>query len=97
MKNEQRAEYVTRETILRLLSDDEIARVSTAETAPQLAFGDEYVDLDEPDRGVCRADGKGTAPMGQLLPRAAVQEKTWRDIVILLTAHRIEGVGVRPS
>jgi hypothetical protein len=34
---------------LKLLSDDDIARVSTAETAASLAEGDEYVDLDAPD------------------------------------------------
>ena len=55
MNNDIRKEYVTRDTILRLLSDDEIAHVSTAKTAAGLADGDEYVDLDTPDWGVQRA------------------------------------------
>ncbi len=44
-----RSEYITRESILKLLSDEEIARISTAETAKALAVGAEYVDL-EADR-----------------------------------------------
>jgi hypothetical protein len=86
----KRTEYVTRDTILRLLSDDEIARVSTAESAIQLVDGDEYVDLRQPDQGVRKALGPATAPMGDVLPRKAVQEQTWRQIVGLLSAHRAE-------
>ena len=90
MKTNERTEYVTRDTILKLLSDEEIARVSTAETAIHLADGDEYVDLEEPDQGVRRALGKATAPMGHLIPRKAVHQHTWRQIVSLLSAHRAE-------
>jgi len=82
-----RTEYITRDAILKLLSDDEVARVSTAETAPQLEEGDEYVDLETPHQGVRRAAGKPTTPMGRVLPRNAVQEKTWREIVMLISAH----------
>jgi hypothetical protein len=92
MNHDRRTETITRDTLLRLLSDDEIARVSTAETGC-LAAGDEYVDLGEPDKGVCRADGSTTTPMGRVLPRAAVQERTWREIEILLAAHEIEAAG----
>ena len=88
MNNDIRKEYITRDTILRLLSDDEIARVSTAETATGLADGDEYVDLDAPDWGVQRAPERPVTPMGHVLTRKAVLDKTWRDIVILLAAHR---------
>ena len=90
MKDEKRADYVTRDTIMRLLSDEEIARVSTAETAMRLADGDEYVDLDHPDLGVRRANGVATAPMGHVLPQKAVQKHTWDQIVGLLAAHRAE-------
>ena len=90
MKSEKRAENITRYTILRLLSDEEIARVSTAETAERLADGDEYVDLEQPDRGVRRAEGVATAPMGDVLPRKAVRAHTWDQIVGLLSAHRAE-------
>lgn len=86
----KRTDYVTRDTILRLLSDDEVARVSTAEAATHLVDGDEYVDLREPNQGVRRALGLATAPMGDVLPRKAVQEPTWRRIVGLLSAHEAE-------
>ena len=37
MANNKRIEYVTRDSILKLLSDDEVASVSTAETAARLS------------------------------------------------------------
>ena len=86
-KNEVQADYVTRETLLKLLSDHEVASVSTAETAAYLADGDEYVDLEKPDRGVLKALGKSTAPMGHVLSKKAVQDKTWRKIVALVSEH----------
>ena len=84
MKDDTRKEYVTRDTILKLLSDEETARVSMAETAAGLADGEEYVDLEKPDLGVRRAPGQPTVPMGRVLPRKAVHERTWREIEILL-------------
>ena len=90
MKTAERAEYITRDTILRLLSDQEIACVSTAETATHLADGEEYVDLGEPDRGVRLAHGIATSPMGHILARKAVRDQTWDQIVGLLSAHRAE-------
>jgi hypothetical protein len=85
MKADNRTTYVTRETILQLLSDDEVATVSTAETAPRLSAGDEYVDLEHLDDGVRRAGG-AIAPMGRLLPRKAVHDRTWAKILTNLPA-----------
>jgi hypothetical protein len=85
MKNDDRAAYVVRDAILKLLSDDEVARVSTAETAPRLANGDEYLDLEHLDQGVRRAGGTAT-PMGPVLPRNAVHPDTWSAILARLTA-----------
>ena len=96
MKNDVRTEYVTRDAVLKLLSDEEIARVGTAETAPSLTEGDEYVDLEAPDQGVRRAAGKPT-PMGRVLPRKAVNENTWNKIVSLLARHRAAPGPSRPS
>ena len=62
MNTNAKAEHVTRENILMLVSDDEVARVSTAETAPRLAEGDEFLDLDQLERGVQRADGVRPEP-----------------------------------
>ncbi len=90
MNNEKRAQYVTRNSILKLLSDGEVARVSLAETVARLADGDEYVDLEKLERGVQKALGDGTTPMGLVLPRKAVLEKTWEEIVSLLSVDRAD-------
>ena len=87
MKTDKRTDYVSRDSILKLLSDDEVASVSTAETAAKLADGDEYVDLTQLAQGVQRAHGTGT-PMGRVLPRKAVHEKTWSDILTQLQVRR---------
>lgn len=88
MKNEKRVAYVTRDHIMKLLSDDEIASVSTAETASALAKGDEYIDLEKLDAGVLRAGAnmKKATPMGAVLTRKAVQPSTWTKIVTQLAA-----------
>lgn len=83
----RKIQYVTRDHILKMLSEEEVDRVSTAETAVRLADGDEYVDLEQLDRGVQRAHG--AAPnMGRVLPRKAVLETTWSKIVTELAASR---------
>jgi hypothetical protein len=72
---------------LTLLSDDEVASVSTAETAVALAEGDEYLDLTQLDRGVRRAAGASTA-LCNVLPRRAVCEATWNKVLTELEAYR---------
>lgn len=79
------AEYVTRDRILKLLSDDEVAKVSTAETALHLSEGDEYIDLCRLDRGVSCADGVAI-PIRNVLPRKAVLAETWINILGQLNA-----------
>ncbi len=86
MSNDKRADYVIRDHILGLLSDVEVASVSNAETAPRLANGDEYVDLEHIEQGVQRA-GASATPMGRVLPKKAVHEDTWTKILSHLTAH----------
>ena len=73
-----------RDGIMKLLSDEEVASVSTAETAVKLADGDEYVDLEQLDQGVRRAQSSPT-PMGRVLPRKAVHQDTWAKILVELT------------
>jgi hypothetical protein len=87
MKDDERTAYITRDTVLKLLSDDEVARVSTAETAMRLTDGDEYLDLEHLDQGVRRADGTAS-PMGRVLPRKAVRAETWSKILMQLAAPR---------
>jgi hypothetical protein len=80
MKNEQRTEYLLRNAIMNLLSDEEVARVSTAETAERLRDGDEYLDLEQLSDGVRRVPPVRT-PMGRVLPRYAVHKDTWTKIL----------------
>ena len=84
MTNAKRAEQVTRDTILKLLSDEETARVSTAETASRLTDGAEYVDLERLDQGVQRAKGAAGVTMGHVLPRSSVSKETWSKILAQL-------------
>ena len=86
MTESKRAEHVARESILKLLSSEEIARVSTAEAASQLSQGEEYLDLEHLDQGVKRAQGTTKVSMGQVLPRSAVGAETWIRILAQLTA-----------
>jgi hypothetical protein len=88
MNPEKLTEYLTRDSLLRLLSDDEVASVSTAETAPRLASGDEYLDLEQLARGVQRAPVAGAA-MSRILPRKAVREATWSAILARLPAVKV--------
>lgn len=80
MTSDNRADYKLRDSILKLLTDDEVAKVSTAETAPALAEGAEYLNLEKLDEGVSRADGE-SVPIGRVLPRAAVPAATWSKIL----------------
>jgi hypothetical protein len=82
MKTENRTENLTRDSIMKLLSDNEIASVSTAETG-RLSGGDEYLDLEHLDRGIRRAPGTATA-MGNVLAKNAVAEATWNKILTQL-------------
>ena len=79
-----RADYVSRDALLKLLSDEEIARVSTAETAAGLTQGDEYVDLEHLDQGVRRADPAIKVAMGHAVPRSAVSAASWARILAQL-------------
>ena len=86
MSDAERREQVTRDSILKLLSDEENARVSTAETASGLIEGEEYLDLEDLDQGVQRAKAStAKARMGHVLPRSAVSEETWGKILVQLT------------
>lgn len=88
MAIDQRTEFVTRDRILKLLADDEVAKVSMAETAAHLLVGDEYLDLEQLEQGVQRAGGTAT-PMGRALPRKSVHPTTWSKILAALATPRV--------
>jgi hypothetical protein len=80
MSQPRKSDYETRDAILQLLSDDEVARVSTKEGETQLADGEEYIDLAAPDNGIRSVHGAMQLTMGQVLPRSAVSADTWAKI-----------------
>jgi len=57
-----------------------VAKVSTAEDAPRLVEGDEYVDLEDLDSGVQLVQATPRTAPGHALPRSAVSEATWAKI-----------------
>ena len=84
MTNSQSAALSNRDAILKLLSDEENAKVSSAEDGQSLVTGQEYVDLERLDIGVQRAMLPSKTAMGSVLPRSSVLPDTWNKIVALL-------------
>jgi hypothetical protein len=80
MTLDTRSTLELRDSILKLLSDAEIAKVSTAEAAPSLADGDEYIDLERLAEGVSTVDGD-PIPSGRILARVEVNPETWTEIL----------------
>jgi hypothetical protein len=72
---------LTREAVLRLLTDAEVEKVSRAAGEPRLIEGDEYVDLGDPDAGVQQVQATPRIAPGHALPRNAVSDATWAKIV----------------
>ena len=85
-KKDRRSQYITRESVLMFLSDDETAAVATAETATRLPEGDEYLDMEQLDQGVQRAHHQ-KIPMGRALPKKSIHENTWNKILEQLPAR----------
>lgn len=81
MKTDQQADSSTRNAILALLTEGEVAFVRAATDLPA---GEEYIDLEEPAKGVQTAFGNIARPAGGLLPKNAIHENTWRKITLLL-------------
>ena len=86
MQKQQRNDYLRREDLLEMLSDEEIARISQSETGKGLSAGDEYIDLERLAQGVHRA--QGPYPIGRVLPKKAVAPETWSKILSRLGATR---------
>ncbi|HEX2732028.1 MAG TPA: hypothetical protein VHM70_10490 [Polyangiaceae bacterium] len=80
MTKDEQTRTLIRDRVLKLLSDSEVANVSSTEALNGLAVGEEYIDLVAIDRGVCRSNGDQIV-MGHLLPRRAVRNNTWLAIV----------------
>ena len=75
---------MTKQDILDLLSDEEVARVSHAEDERPIEDGVEYVDLDDLDSGVQKAKHMRDSTMHTVVPRTAVSAETWGRIASAL-------------
>jgi hypothetical protein len=80
MSHARKSDCEMRDSILQLLSDDEVARVSAKEGDASLLDGDEYIDMAAPDNGIRSVHGAMQLTMGQILPRSAVSPQTWARI-----------------
>ena len=80
MPQTAQASYVARDTILQLLSDEETARISTAEGLLSLPAGTEYLDLENLEKGIQRAQSGVKMNVATVIPRDAVGEDTWKKI-----------------
>ena len=85
MTSPTKPEPFAREHLLQLLSAGELAGVGIADTHTHLRRGDEYLDLEQLQQGVLRADG-AVANLAHVLPRKAINEDTWRKILRQLKA-----------
>ncbi len=80
MNHDSKIDHETREKILMLLSDDEVASASTAETTARPLEGEDFLDLEDLDQGVRSALGS-TPTMSHLLLRRSVHKDTWKKIL----------------
>jgi hypothetical protein len=88
------AGYALREAILGMLSDEEVAKVSTAEATSVLGSGQEFIDLGNLGLGIQRVNAATTVKMANVLPRTAVSAETWPKLVdYLASCRREETVG----
>ena len=92
-----RDDQVARDTIMKLLSDEENARVSTGEAAGRLEEGAEYLDLQQLDWGVQHATIVSQVPMGHILARSAVSAETWSNILARLPGGSLASQGQSPT
>ena len=83
LKNELQA----RDGIIKLLSDDEVAKVSTAEASTRFTEGDEYIDLEHLGLGV-RLVSSPIGSLEHLIPKKAVKDVTWTRILALMASAK---------
>jgi hypothetical protein len=86
MSQNTKKETLTREAILQLLTDAEVAKISAAEGARRLVEGDEYIDLVDLGAGVQLVQAAARTTPGHVLPRSSVSDATWAKIVAKLAS-----------
>jgi hypothetical protein len=80
VKTESHTNLVTRDIILKLLSDNEEIGAARGDATMKLASGEQYIDLERLDRGVQYADVTITL-RGRIVPRNGIHAPTWDAIM----------------
>ena len=86
--NAHAAAHHARDGILKLLTDEEVARVGPAETGMNLSPGEPYLDLEHLEHGVRIARLTGTMSTANVLPKRFVGEDSWLKILAELATSR---------
>jgi hypothetical protein len=81
MKTENEKEYITRQEILDMLSDEEVTKVAIEEEPSRLIEGDEYIDLEHLERGIQQVLGGFKKDSNNVLARSVVRDETWAKII----------------
>jgi hypothetical protein len=84
MTDQAASDLAARDTILKLLTDDEVAKVSSAEGGTGLRNGVEYLDLTHLELGVQTVGVVNQVNIGDMIPRNAVSAQTWQKITAQL-------------
>jgi hypothetical protein len=92
VNNQAKLADVLRDSIVKLLSADDVARLRTEQPSLRTPEGEEYINLEQLHLGVQLAVGV-PPPMGRLLMRRALHEDTWTAILVLLTTPNINPDG----
>ena len=74
-----RTQLVARENILKLLSDEEIVKASTAQSTSGLADRREYLDLENLDQSIQWVSGLSIVKMDRITSRNVVEPETWSE------------------
>ncbi len=77
-------EAPTREAVLMLLTDGEMARLRAMHRGPPLGEGEQYVNLEDVEGGVRRVHAGTSVVVHNLVPRRAVGAVTWSRMCKLL-------------
>lgn len=89
MTQPQRLDLATKDAILKVLTDEETARVSTVEAAMKLHDGAEYIDLEHLDKGVqisnSAAHSTAKSALTTIIPKSAISKESWQKIVAYIT------------
>jgi hypothetical protein len=81
MNTKSKVDLLTRDAILGLLTDAEVAKVSNAEDAPSLIEGDHYIDLLDLEAGIQEVQSTARTAPGHALPQSAVSDASWTKII----------------